>query len=119
MTTSLPFQQQFTWRKLGYLFFADSLAYREVLEQNPQWRVNELPPLGVQLRIGSNGNPTSGLSQGGFVFGLPSSNTSDIFPFDTEKEYVQALVKYSAVAVTNRDQINGWSLDSEVITRGG
>jgi hypothetical protein len=31
MTISVPFQQAFTWRKLGYLYFEDSLSYREVL----------------------------------------------------------------------------------------
>jgi hypothetical protein len=119
MTISLPFQQQFTYRKLGYLFFTDSLAYREVLEQNPQWRMNELPPVGAQLRIASQGNATNGLSQGGFVFGLPEGSISQVFPFETEEDYITALVKYTPKAVFNREKINGYTLDSETTTVGG
>jgi hypothetical protein len=119
MTISLPFQQQFTYRKLGYLFFTDSLAYREVLEQNPQWRMNELPPVGAQFRISSQGNATNGLSQGGFVFGLPEGSTSQVFPFETEEDYITALIKYTPEAVFNREKINGYTLDSETTTVGG
>jgi len=49
MTVSFPFQQQHTWRKLGYLYFTDSLDYRQVLEENPQWKVTELPPWGPKF----------------------------------------------------------------------
>ena len=120
MTISLPFQQQFTYRKLGFLFFADSLSYREVLEQNPQWRVNELPPLGAQFRISSTrGGMTNGLRQGGFVFGLPAADTADIFPFGTQRSYVEALVRYSPSAVKDRVVVNGYTLDSEIVITGG
>jgi hypothetical protein len=114
MTVSLPFQPQFTWRKLGYLFYTDSLDYREVLEQNPQWNVTELPPLGAQLRI-NGGARFNSLSQGNFIFGLPlDDNQRDIFPFSTEESYAKALVRYSTSAVKNRDVINGYSLDSQL-----
>ena len=116
MTVSLPFQNQFSWRKLGYLFFTDSLAYREVLEQNPQWRVNELPPLGAQLRISPKSNITNGLTQGGFVFGLPEPDIANVFPFSSELGYVEALVQYSLPAVLDRDRINGFSIDSAAVT---
>lgn len=120
MTVSLPFQQQFTWRKLGYLFFSDSLDYREVLEQNPQWKVTELPPLGAQLRITSGEMTSNGLSQGNFIFGNPlNGNNLTIYPFDTQKEYVEALVKYSPSAVSQREVINGYTMDSTVISTGG
>lgn len=119
MTISLPFQQQFTYRKLGFLFFTDSLSYREVLEQNPQWRVNELPPLGAQLRISNARGISNGLRQGGFVFGLPAADVADIFPFGTQRSYVEALVKYSPSAVKDRVVVNGYTLDSEIVTKGG
>ena len=120
MTVSLPFQQQFTFRKLGFLFFTDSLSYREVLEQNPQWRVTELPPLGAQLRISSSqAGVSTGLRQGGFVFGLPAADTADIFPFGTQKSYVEALVRYSPSAIKDRVVVNGYTLDSEIVTTGG
>ena len=113
MTVSLPWQQTFTWRKLGYLFFQDSLKYRDVLEQNPQWQVNKLPPIGAQLRITGNGGATNGLSISPFIFGLPTGNESDaIFPFDTESEYVASLDRYTLEGVTNRNNINGITMDS-------
>lgn len=120
MTVSFPFQQQFTWRKLGYLLFSDSLAYREVLEQNPQWNVTELPPLGAQLRVRQTAQSTNTLTQGDFIFGEPlDDNNLEIFPFTTNESYVKALVKYSSSAVANREAINGYALDSEVTTLGG
>lgn len=114
MTVSLPFQQQFTWRKLGYLFFQDSLAYREVLEQNPQWKVTELPPIGAQLRIRGRQGTSGSLSQGSFIFGLPNGDTQDaIFPYTTEAEYFSALDRYTLQGVVKRKSINGITLDSE------
>lgn len=120
MTVSFPFQQQSTWRQLGYLYFTDSLSYREVLEQNPQWNVTELPPIGAQIRIGSTLNSTGGLVQGSFIFGPTLGATKfDIYPFDTTEAYVKSLVKYSPSAVLQRDKVNGYSLDSDVTTVGG
>jgi hypothetical protein len=120
MTVSVPFQQQFTWRKLGYLFFTDSLSYREVLEQNPQWKVTELPPIGAQIRVSAAQNEISGLVQGNFIFGNPLADSKfEIYPFDTIEDYTKALIKYSPSAVAQRDKINGYSIDSEVTTQGG
>jgi hypothetical protein len=122
MTVSVPFQQQYTWRKLGYLYFTDSLSYREVLEQNPQWKVTELPPIGAQLRVTSSANSggvPGGLSQGSFIFGLPSGQQRDsIFPFETEKDYTKALNRYTVQGVVDRDELNGLSLDSAAAITG-
>ena len=108
---SLPFQQQFTWRKLGYLFYTDSLEYRAVLEENPQWNVTELPPLGAQLRLPvpqSNG----GLKQSSFLFNLPQGQQADaIFPFETQAEYDKALTRYTVAGVVLRNSVNGYSFD--------
>ena len=113
MSISLPFQQQFTWRKLGYLFFEDSLSYREVLEQNPQWSVNELPPVGAQLRIAGNGGRAGSLTQGNFIFGLAVESQADlIYPYDTEEEYNTALYRYTLQGVVERETLNGYSIDS-------
>ena len=122
MTVSVPFQQQFTFRKLGYLYYTDSLSYREVLEQNPQWKVTELPPIGAQIRIGANGKSggvPGGLTQGSFIFGLPSGQQRNaIFPFDTEEEYTKALNRYTVQGVVDRDKLNGLSLDSTASITG-
>jgi hypothetical protein len=115
MTVSFPFQQQHTWRKLGFLYFTDSLSYREVLEENPQWKVTELPPIGAQIRL--TATPTrqtpGGLTQGDFLFGLPPGEQSTtIYPFDTEEQYDKAIDKYTLQGVIDREQINGITFDS-------
>jgi hypothetical protein len=116
MTVSVPFQPQDTWRKLGYLYFTNSLDYREVLEQNPQWKVTELPPIGAQLRISpsadTSGTP-GGLTQGSFIFGLPSGETAaNIFPYETEQDYTAALNRYTLQGVIDREELNGITFDS-------
>jgi hypothetical protein len=116
MTISVPFQQQDTWRKLGYLYFTNSLDYRGVLEQNPQWKVTELPPLGAQLRISASANTSGtpgGLTQGSFLFGLPSGQDSaTIFPYNTEEDYNTALSRYTLQGVIDREELNGITFDS-------
>jgi hypothetical protein len=110
---SFPFQQQHTYRKLGYLYFTDSLDYRTVLEENPQWNVTELPPLGAQMRVTATQGDRGGLAQGSFLFGQASGSTQQIiYPYDTEKEYVLALARYSGGAVANRQTINGLTADT-------
>ena len=108
-----PFQPQYTWRKLGYLAYTDSLSYREVLEQNPQWDVVTLPPLGAQISINTQNTRSSSLLQSAFVFGGSSADVSDeIFPFNSQVDYFESLNKYTVQGVTNRDRINGYSFDS-------
>lgn len=108
-----PFQQQFTWRKLGYLAFSDSLAYRDVLEENPQWDVVTLPPIGAQISVNSGAQSSNGkLLQSAFVFGLPSSNVSDeIYPYTSEKDYFYSLNRYTVAGVTDRARLNGYTSD--------
>lgn len=113
MTVSLPFQQQFTWRKLGYLFFQDSLSYREILEQNPQWSLVELPPNGAELRVQGSGGTPGSLTQGNFISGTPTGDQRDlIFPFDTEERYTVALNRYTLQGVVERENLNGITMDS-------
>jgi phage baseplate assembly protein gpV len=122
MAVSFPFQQESTWRKLGYIYYTDSLAYRAVLEQNPQWKVTELPPIGAQIRVdssGKSGGVVGGLSQGSFIFGLPSGEQKDlIFPFETDKDYTQALNRYTVQGVVDRNTLNGITLDDPLAIRG-
>jgi hypothetical protein len=116
MTVSLPFQPQFTWRKLGYLTYTNSADYREVLDQNPQWSVWELPPEGAQLRLSQIGNTSGtpgGLTQGSFITGLPVGEFSDaIFPFETAEAYNESLYRYTLQGVVDRESINGITFDS-------
>jgi hypothetical protein len=121
MTVSFPFQPQYTWRKLGYLAYTDSLQYREVLEQNPQWSVWDLPPIGAQIRLapaaGTSGTP-GGLTQGSFIAGEPTGDGSEaIFPYSTQQEYNTALYRYTLQGVIDRENLNGITFDStEAIT---
>jgi hypothetical protein len=116
MTVSFPWQPQFSWRKLGYLTYTNSTDYREVLEQNPQWSVWELPPEGAQLRLSQIGNSsgTPGtLTQGSFITGLPVGEFSDaIFPYSTAEEYDSALYRYTLQGVVDREALNGITFDS-------
>jgi hypothetical protein len=116
MTVSVPFQQQDTFRKLGYLYFTNSLDYRQVLEENPQWKVTELPPLGAQLRISPAANTSGtpgGLTQGSFIFGLPSGQAAaNVFPYDTEESYITSLNHYTLQGVIDREELNGITFDS-------
>lgn len=122
MTASFPFQQQHTFRKLGYLYFTNSLDYRQVLEENPQWKVTELPPVGAQIRLsptnGTTGTPSS-LTQGAFIFGDTSQTQAlDIFPYDTQEEYDTALYRYTLQGVVDRETINGITFDSSQAITG-
>jgi len=116
MTVSFPFQPQDTYRKLGYLYFSNSLDYRQVLEQNPQWNVTQLPPVGAQLRIQPASDTTSTpgtLSQGSFINSLPSGRTRDkIYPYNTSEEYTKALNRYTLKGVLQRQTLNGLSFDN-------
>lgn len=114
MTVSFPFQQDHTWRKLGYLYFTNSTDYRSVLEENPQWKVTELPPIGAQIRLSSNGgSENSSLTQGSFIFSGPSPTQSNvIFPFGTQEQYETALYRYNLQGVVDRESLNGISFDS-------
>lgn len=116
MTVSLPFQPEHTFRKLGYLYFTDSLNYREVLNQNSQWKVTELPPIGAQLHISpseNSGGTPGGLTQGSFIFGLTANESSqNIYPYDSEEEYTFALERYTLQGVVEREALNGLTFDS-------
>lgn len=122
MTVSVPFQQTFTWRKLGYLYFTNSLDYRTVLEENPQWKVTELPPLGAQLRISPAANTSGtpgGLTQGSFIFGAPTGeNRLSIFPYITKEDYSAALNRYTLQGVIDRESLNGITFDSTQAVTG-
>jgi hypothetical protein len=116
MTVTFPFQPQHTFRKLGYLYFTNSLDYRQVLEQNPQWKVTELPPVGAQIRLSpasSTAGTPGGLSQSSFLFGLPpSQEQANIFPYSTNESYKVALDRYTLQGVIDREEINGITFDS-------
>jgi hypothetical protein len=107
-TTSRPFQQGDTWRKLGYVYYTNSLEYREVINQNPQWTVVENPPVGAQLLISPAGSSPN--QQSLFTDGPESFYTQDIiFPYTSTDEFVAATIRYPLSALLNPYAINGYS----------
>jgi hypothetical protein len=117
---TVVFQPQFNWRRLGYLFYTDSMKYRDVLNSNPQWNVTELPPLGAQLGIETGVNATNGgLLQTSFIFGLTAGNEEDeIYPYNTKTEYADAAERYTMYSVLFQDSLNGYSSDSIAAVTG-
>lgn len=113
---SFAFQQQLTWRKLGYLFFTNSLSYREVLEQNRQWNVTELPPVGAQLVIDNTlaGVSNSGLLGTSLTPAVLSGqdNQDSIFPYENVPTYRAAVNRYNLYGVLYRESLNGYCADS-------
>ena len=77
-----------TWRKLGYYYYTDSLDYRGVIEQNPQWSVTEEPPVGTVMLL--NVNPSrvrAGTNLSGFFVDTEDAGVQElIFPFDYVSE---------------------------------
>jgi hypothetical protein len=117
---TVVFQPQFNWRRLGYLFYTDSMKYRDVLNSNPQWNVTELPPLGAQLGIETDVSATNGgLLQTSFIFGLTAGNEEDeIYPYNTKTEYADAAERYTMYSVLFQDSLNGYSSDSIAAVTG-
>jgi hypothetical protein len=100
-----------TWRKLGYLLHGDSLQYRKVLEDNPGWSMDELPPVGTTLVTSGKGN--SGLSTVPQLIGGKGSPTQeDIFPFSSIEEYNKAMQRYSPISLMSAEESNGLTIDS-------
>jgi hypothetical protein len=117
MTVTIPFEPGYTWRKLGYLYFTNSLAYRDVIEQNPQWDVTELPPVGAALRISNGGeNNVEGSS---FLTGVDNFSVQDIiFPYQNTSEYLEAISRYTTQTVIEVNRLNGFSQDDLAVYTG-
>ena len=116
---SLSFQSGSTWRKLGYAIHSNSLSYREVLEDNPQWDVMKHPPIGTRLRSSMSSRASAGLSQQSSVIGIGSNSDSLVYyPFDNRQDYSLSLVKYTSSSLNDVEKINGWSQNSIVADSG-
>ena len=113
------FQPGMTWRKLGFALYSDSLAYREVLNQNPAWDVTQLPAPGTVLRKSSSSVSGAGASQQPSVFSQALGQASlSYFPFTSQKEYYASLFKYSSLCLKEVDRNNGWANDSYSLVTG-
>ena len=120
MNISITWNSGDTWRKLGYYYYTNSLDYRGVIEQNPQWNVMEEPPTGVVLNLKVESTRTlSSTNTSGFF-----ANTSDayvqqeIFPFETTEEYFDQVDKYSVYSLVNYNECNGYTQDTPEAASG-
>lgn len=117
--STFVFQPGLTWRKAGYVFFLDSLSYREVLKANPAWDITSTPSPGSILYKPVS-STSGGLSQPSPVTGntITSDVTSPFYPFATQDGYAEAIVRYSSSALKDVERCNGWSSTSTPVVTG-
>jgi hypothetical protein len=116
---SLSFQSGSTWRKLGFALHSNSLAYRDVLEDNPQWNVMSNPPVGTALRTRSSTQVSAGASSMSPLIVTSSVGDSlTYFPFDNRSDYVASVAKYTTSALNDVERLNGWSENSSTVDSG-
>ena len=103
-----------TWRKVSYLTYSNSLDYRYVIQQNPEWNVTITPPIGTVIRLNTNGNAPGTINTVD-PFWVQSSEGVDqaYFPFDTPSEYESRVAQYSFYSLVNSQSLNGYTSDSE------
>jgi len=120
MNVSITWNPGDTWRKLGYLYYTNSLDYRTVIEQNPQWSVTEEPPVGAVMALTVNDQRvTSGMNNSGFFSDTQNNGIQElIFPFDYRSQYDAQAAKYSLYALANYNEVNGYTMDTPEATTG-
>ena len=120
MNVSITWNPGDTWRKLGYYYYTNSLDYRAVIEQNPQWQVTEEPPVGAVLLLNVNSERvrTSTNNPGFFVDTTDAGVLETVFPFDSVAEYEAQATKYSVYSLVNYNELNGYTMDTEVALTG-
>ena len=109
------FQPGLTWRKAGYAFFSDSLAYREVINSNPIWDITSSPPPGSILY-----EPGSNYGGASMETGLMSSseNPESYYPFESASDFNKSFYRYNMQSLLNVERYNGWSLTSTPVLSG-
>ena len=119
MKTTVTWSPGDTWRKVGYLTYQNSLDYRYVLEQNPEWNMTITPPVGTVIQLQTGGASPGKLNMTSPFWDQPTEvQVQDYFPFSDQAEYEAQIVKYSFYALVNNDQLNGYTADSEKAIRG-
>jgi hypothetical protein len=109
---TFPLPSNYDWKKLGYVLYGNSVDYRKVIADNPQWSLDYLPPVGTTLRF--QGEKKTGVHSSGVspIAATSASFSPEIFPFSSEEEYLKALERYSPDALLSVEETNGWTLDS-------
>lgn len=114
---TFPFVPGLTWGKTGFLFFSNSLAYREVLEANTGWDITGLPPPGTLLNQPASYGMTRGLNATSMGNTVDYSNSDPLsyYPYSSKQEYIDSIVRYPPSALRGVEKHNGWSLTSDDI----
>ena len=120
MNISITWNPGDTWRKLGYFYYTNSLDYRSVIEQNPQWNVITEPPVGTVLSLDVDTQRTnSGLNNSGFFTSSTDTNIQEsIFPFEYEEQYFAQAAKYNLYSIVNYNEVNGYTQDTPEAASG-
>ena len=120
MNISITWNPGDTWRKLGYYYYTNSLDYRAVIEQNPQWDVITEPPTGAVFVLDvEDSRQLSGTTNSGFFPQLPDAYVQEsIFPFNTITEYEDQAAKYSLYSLLNYNELNGYTQDTDQAATG-
>jgi hypothetical protein len=114
MNISITWNPGDTWRKLGYFYYTNSLDFRSVIEQNPQWSVTEEPPVGVVLSLDVNSQRVlSSTNNDGFFVNTENAGVLErIFPFESLEEYEAQASKYNLYSLVNYNEVNGYTMDT-------
>jgi hypothetical protein len=114
MNVAITWNPGDTWRKLGYYYYTNSLDYRAVIEQNPQWSVTEEPPIGTVMLLNVNSERAlSGTNNSGFFVDTEDQGVlNEVFPFETLSEYEAQAVKYNYYSLVNYNELNGYTMDT-------
>lgn len=120
MNVSITWNPGDTWRKLGYYYYTDSLKFRAVIEQNPQWSVIEEPPVGavLSLEVDSARNISTTNNSGFFSLETDEFAQEAIFPFEFQEQYDSQIKKYSIYSLINYNELNGYTQDTEQAATG-
>jgi hypothetical protein len=120
MNISITWNPGDTWRKLGYFYYTNSLDFRSVIEQNPQWSVTEEPPVGAVLSLDVNSQrQLSSTNNSGFFVDTENAGILErIFPFESLAEYDAQASKYSLYSLVNYNEVNGYTQDTPEASTG-
>ena len=120
------------WRVLGYLYYRNSLEYRQLINLNPSFDIRYTPAPGIEInatgQVGRGEAEPNPLGPGGTLMATdttinltsngtlgaqyPATQDSNFFPWDNIGTYMNRLGQYTAAALLDSDRINGNMLDS-------
>lgn len=107
------FQPGYTWRKAGFVSLSNSLAYREVINNNPGWDITSTPPPGSVLM--QPGSSSVGYTQTSAMGTGSNADPLSYYPYDSWEDYIDSLTRYNPSTLLSVNRYNGWSATSEEV----